>query len=142
MKRAAADEGIARSYKRPLTFVGLLTVLGLIFLLGRVMDLRRQNSPEGRAAAALATEKAANDAAIDMAEMLVKFRLRDPESAQFAGSSVSRINKQEAVCGLVNSKNGYGGMAGDEWFAVKGTDVLLASDGPDAVRRMGQLCGH
>jgi hypothetical protein len=54
---------------------------------------------------------------------LVKSKLRDPGSATFSNiSAQNRIlsdgKTQTIICGLVNSKNGFGGYAGASAFSV------------------------
>ena len=44
------------------------------------------------------------------AEDHVRATLRDPSSARFLGGILYR---HQAVCGIVNAKNGYGGYTGD-----------------------------
>lgn len=60
------------------------------------------------------------------AEDAVKQKLRDPESARFSGES--KCGGSEIVLGRVNSKNGFGGYAGDERFVSDGTTAALISD--------------
>lgn len=62
-----------------------------------------------------------------MAYDAVKARLRDPGSAEFSGVFVSTTG---AVCGLVNSKNGFGGMSGAQRFIVIGNVAVLEEDAP------------
>lgn len=42
--------------------------------------------------------------------------LRDPDSAQFGETRVSRKQGAPVICGTVNSRNGFGGMTGDKRF--------------------------
>jgi hypothetical protein len=61
-----------------------------------------------------------------LVEREVRKQLRDPESAQFSDMrSTALTNGQLAVCGLVNSKNGFGGYGGNEIYAafVEGNEV-------------------
>lgn len=63
-----------------------------------------------------------SDAAmVDRAKHQVRFNLKDPDSAQFRDLYVTRKNRADvdgpvpveiAVCGMVNSRNSLGGMAG------------------------------
>ncbi|EQB03678.1 hypothetical protein L286_11680 [Sphingobium sp. HDIP04] len=57
------------------------------------------------------------------AERLVKSRLRDPSSAEFQHFGNG--------CGLVNAKNGFGGMAGEQGFIVT-SDGVVALQGQSA----------
>lgn len=59
-------------------------------------------------------------------EASVKERLKDPESARFRHPNVNvPVGSIGAIyCGRVNSKNGYGGYAGDaEFAAIFGTSI-------------------
>lgn len=62
--------------------------------------------------------------------VLLKLKLRDPESARFS----LNILKPGAVCGLVNAKNAYGGYAGSEpWLYLPQTgQALLLGEGDSA----------
>lgn len=43
--------------------------------------------------------------------------LRDPESARFTGTRVVRTPEgKDALCGMVNAKNGFGGYTGNDLF--------------------------
>ena len=57
----------------------------------------------------------------------VRHRLRDPESAVFTNMKVNNREVIPVVCGEVNARNGFGGMAGRERFIV-GEKVGLESD--------------
>lgn len=54
----------------------------------------------------------------DAAELSVRSRLRDPDSAQFRKLHATRQAETVYVCGEVNAKNGYGGYDGFEPFYV------------------------
>ena len=97
-----------------------------------------KNSPEGRAEAA----RQQDQFLIELDQGFVQTRLRDPDSAQFMGSRVVRKGGEEGVCGYVNSRNGFGGMAGSEEFAVIGVEVLFASEGREAYNRVDSFCDH
>ena len=49
------------------------------------------------------------------AQRQVKSLLRDPDSARFSGMTVYRA-PAEVVCGYVTSRNGFGGMSGEQRF--------------------------
>lgn len=55
-------------------------------------------------------------------ERLVKARLRDPDSARF--------QHLPGGCGLVNSRNGFGGMSGNQPFVVTAGKAVLREDHP------------
>lgn len=64
-----------------------------------------------------------NDQKILAAKDLVKAKLRDPESAIFSEVTISPLS---AVCGFVNSRNGFGGMGGRSRFIVVKSAYLEA----------------
>jgi hypothetical protein len=51
----------------------------------------------------------ATKADVPVARAALKRSLKDPESARFSGEAF----RPGAICGLVNSKNSYGGYVGD-----------------------------
>lgn len=73
-------------------------------------------------AAGSALAQPSTDRALDA----VRAKLRDPASAVFESVAAGRNDKLQAnragVCGYVNAKNGYGGYAGRQRFAVYLTD--------------------
>jgi hypothetical protein len=80
---------------------------------------------------------------------IVKSRLRDPGSATF--SNISAQNRvltdgktQTIICGLVNSKNGFGGYAGATAFSVfKDIEGKLSLGTIDESNQLGvALDGH
>jgi hypothetical protein len=60
------------------------------------------------------------------AEELVRQRLRDPNSAEFSNVHVipSSLPGRTTVCGIVNARNGFGGMTGPRHFVAGDTVVL------------------
>ena len=54
--------------------------------------------------------------AMEKARKAVRDKLKDPDSARFTNLIRLTNEKSDAVCGLVNSKNSFGGYAGNEWF--------------------------
>jgi len=69
----------------------------------------------------------ATEADAAQGRVLLKLKLRDPESARFSLD----LLKPGAVCGLVNAKNAFGGYSGSEpWLYLPGTgQALLATEG-------------
>jgi hypothetical protein len=60
----------------------------------------------------------------------IKGRLRDPSSAEFSGIITIRAgDKIVGACGIVNSKNGFGGMSGPTRFIGGGTITAIEGDG-------------
>ncbi|MDZ7894172.1 MAG: zinc ribbon domain-containing protein [Sphingobium sp.] len=101
--------------------LGCGTLLIVIFVIAYCSG----NTPERQA-----ETKALMDAAekqVDI-EWAVKARLRDPASAIFKHAPNG--------CGLVNSRNGLGGMTGDQAFIVKDGRVILEEDGKPDFRKL------
>lgn len=71
------------------------------------------------------------------AEAAVKSNLRDPSSAEFSGVRVNVEN--EAVCGSVNAKNGFGGFSGPTAYAYAAGEALL-NDGSQAYQMKSLKC--
>ena len=73
----------------------------------------------------------------------IKSRLRDPDSAQFTEVQVSRKSGVVAICGMVNSKNGFGGMSGPQRFVTGGATAIEGDGTMDAAnfqRAWDMLC--
>jgi hypothetical protein len=49
------------------------------------------------------------------AERNVRESMRDPDSAKFAWSIIGR---QGSICGMVNGRNAFGGMTGNQYFII------------------------
>ncbi|ODU53455.1 MAG: hypothetical protein ABS98_00475 [Lysobacteraceae bacterium SCN 69-48] len=85
------------------------------------------------------------DQAIADAKAAIAMKMKDPESARFAGVVASP--KGGTVCGWVNAKNSYGGYVGYKPFYVMGRfadvrdgdDVALSNRGSFAM--MWRACG-
>lgn len=67
----------------------------------------------------------AEDPFITKAKARVKQQLRDPDSARFSDMKVKMVDGKKAVCGMVNAKNGSGGMTGTLPFAYDGEYASL-----------------
>ncbi len=111
-------------------------VLGALFFLGMPVagsygQAAYEASPEAQRASAQQQADADRDATLDIAKVMVKAELRDPDSAEFTGLRIVMVDRQQAVCGLVNSRNGFGGMAGPTLF------VDLPQEGVGAVSFAG-----
>jgi hypothetical protein len=79
-------------------------------------------------------EELAAYTALASAQTAVKARLKDPGSAEFSSMTVYGQEPSFTVCGLVNAKNGFGGMAGPTPVVVlSGGTVYLGGDDDDAV---------
>lgn len=73
-----------------------------------------------------AKQSVEDDTAIFQAQAQIRALLRDPASAEF--SAVRR--RGGAVCGMVNSRNGFGGMTGPRRF-LAGSYVGIEPAEPD-----------
>ena len=123
---------------------GLKAIAAFVVIAGggvALLKLQYDSSPAGQAVAAKLDQQEADQPLINVAETLVKVRLRDPDSASFTGTKVVRSSGKEAVCGFVNARNGAGGMAGDRWFVVSDSAVYFMDDGADAAQVIETTCG-
>lgn len=61
---------------------------------------------------------------------LVRFKLKDPDSAKFSSVKINWITKELAfVCGEVNGKNSFGGFVGFQRFISAGVaDITFIDD--------------
>lgn len=76
------------------------------------------------------------------AKQLIKQRLRDPGSAEFSSLEVIRVpGRPTVICGLVSSRNGFGGMSGPQRF-ISGDQVLVEETLPPGQmdREWARLC--
>jgi hypothetical protein len=62
----------------------------------------------------------------EVAKDMVRKELRDPDSAQFSDVRVIEASSElpKAICGKINSRNGFGGMAGWQRFIVTETAII------------------
>jgi hypothetical protein len=73
-----------------------------------------------------AKQSVEDDTAVFQAEAQVRTLLRDPASAEFTA-----VRRQAAtVCGLVNSRNGFGAMTGPRRFFASSTITIEPAE-PD-----------
>lgn len=100
-----------------------MLAFGVLVLLILVTLVASCSSGSGDAA----RQSVQNDQIIFAGEDAVRARLRDPGSAEFSNVRVSRKSGVAAVCGYVNARNGFGGMAGRERF-ISGGVVGMESD--------------
>ena len=80
------------------------------------------------------------------AKRAIHAALRDPASARFRNLREVRTPFGAAICGEVNSRNGFGGMTGFIEFVSAG-DVVFVDEGRDIDRLLPQqmiwaYCGH
>ncbi len=64
---------------------------------------------------------------VRLAKRSVEARLLDPESARF-GSVWAGGDSQFVACGMVNSKNRFGGYTGEQFFVAMGSVVVFDAD--------------
>lgn len=69
---------------------------------------------------------ACGDARIENAKKIASEAMRDPSSVQFR--NIAFAESSGAVCGEINSKNGFGGYLGFRRFAVEGDRLWIQSD--------------
>ena len=55
--------------------------------------------------------------------LLIKERLKDPDSAKFRNTFIVRVQGQALLCGEVNSKNSFGGYTGFTRFMMGMTEI-------------------
>ena len=130
----AAAWGLIRPYlnmqRRWFAVAGALFFVGMP-VAGSCGQAAYEASPEGHRARAQQDAYAERDATLEVAKVMVRAELRDPESAEFIDLRIVTVGGEQAVCGLVNSKNGFAGMAGPTPF------VDLPKDGVGAVSFAG-----
>lgn len=126
----------------------LVVLLALLALVVTVVVAKNQadldayqRSPEYKAQVAREADEAHQKMVIDLGQEFVRNRLRDPSSAQFIGSRLVNKRGKEGVCGYVNAKNGFGGMSGNEAFAVIDMLVYLSSEGSASSKEIYSFCG-
>jgi hypothetical protein len=82
---------------------------------------------------------------------LIAKELRDPESARFGSHNAAWQKEHLVVCGWVNSKNGFGGYAGDTKYVARFTegkdkslslDLLRLGDNLDGSLLLSVLCSN
>lgn len=95
--------------------LGLTAVIVILGLALPSVDLQSSSPPSAVSFDSSAELQAAEGQA--RIERLVRARLRDPSSAQFQHFG--------GGCGLVNSRNGFGGMSGNQPFVVGQNDRVV-----------------
>ena len=110
--------------------IGLL--MGILLLIATCSKLDEHHAPSN-----LIPSDAIYSAA---AEKLVRRQLRDPDSATFSDVIVAypNSNGDTIVCGMVNAKNGFGGMVGRKRFIVGRTVILKGPDDVVLEERVGK----
>lgn len=106
--------------------LGVIVALAVLFILSRMVSEPEQASPATSQTASSAMTDAQRDSAwVAEMQLRVKRQLKDPESAQFRNTYVSRKMGVPVVCGEVNSRNGFGGRAGFQRFVAAGDLIAL-----------------
>jgi len=93
------------------------SVLMLVFLFGLVTCVMRDTPSSVSQTNELDSKIAGRDNVLN--------RLRDPDSAVFAGE---RLGENGVLCGQVNAKNGFGGFTGQKRFISSGSGALIEGD--------------
>ena len=103
----------------------LAAVIAALYFASSVM--RKDDPPRAETTAeAAAREDARKDSAwIAEMQLRVKRQLKDPDSAQFRNTYVSRKMGMPVVCGEVNSNNSMGGKSGFQRFVAAGSIIAL-----------------
>lgn len=138
----------SRNYPRA-TLYSILAVMIVAYCFAiKLKNDHYANSPAGKAEAAreaaaskAATEAEWNNAMTEVDLAGLKVWLKDPESAQFTLVRHFKDREKEVTCGYVNSRNGFGGMAGAERFAVNDHKVYLAGYGRKMANEIDKICG-
>jgi len=65
---------------------------------------------------------------IDLGKKIVTGKLKDPESATFKNARVYYNGGATVVCGEVNSRNSFGGMAGFQRFVSAGSNATFLEE--------------
>src|SRR3546814_3038760 len=113
----AVEDSGAIMIKNPVGCLGAIAlgmIVGILLLVATCSKLNERGSGDTNLVPSDAIYKAA-------AEKLVRRQLRDPESAIFSDMYVvgTRPDRSDVGCGTVNSRNGFGGMAGGQRFIVE-----------------------
>lgn len=71
----------------------------------------------------------AEDPLIVKAKVAVRKQLREPGSAKFSNVKIKAGEGKKGVCGMVNAKNGTGGMTGTNFFVYDGEHASILVTG-------------
>lgn len=112
-KKTASSNGAGKAL---LWIIGII-IAGFVLLAG-LGAITKTDKPEG----------ASDFEYIRVNEERIASRLKDPGSAQFRGSVVSRSGGVPVVCGEVNAKNGFGGYTGHQRFVSGGSVQVLETE--------------
>lgn len=99
------------------------TLMGVIALLSMASGMFPQTAEEKLRA----QRDTQQQVRLIRAEQAVKSVLRDPRSATFGTSFIGR---DDAVCGVVNAKNGFGGYTGPQTYMVHQNELRLGATLP------------
>ena len=117
--------------------VVVLGLLSLPFLSYIISSWTSQTA----AAAKADTSAKVNGSVLDDAHAAVQARLRNPGSAQFQYGFIIGTGNNRTVCGIVNTKNDFGGYSGYAPFVYHepSKSVVLARDN-DGAFKVNQSC--
>lgn len=101
----------------------LLALLAVGYMF--ITDIGKEKPKAAPAGQSDQSGKAKESAWIAEMQIRVKGQLKDPDSAQFQNSYISRRTGVPLVCGRVNSNNSYGGKAGYQRFVAAGDIIAI-----------------
>lgn len=106
--------------------LGVIVALAVLFILSRMVSEPEQARPATSQPASSAMTDAQKDSEwVAEMQVRVKAQLKDPGSAQFRNTRVSRRAGSPVVCGEVNSNNSMGGKSGFQRFVAAGSIIAL-----------------
>ena len=133
--RKQAGHGMTRIEKIIVVVLGLLSLPFLSYIISS------WTSQTAAAAKADTSAKVNGSVLLDDAHAAVQARLRNPGSAQFQYGFIIGTGNNRTVCGIVNTKNDFGGYSGYAPFVYHepSKSVVLARDN-DGAFKVNQSC--
>lgn len=123
-------------------FLAAMIVIGMINAFTKSDEQRAAEKNAAANAARIDAIAKRNREFIFVVRYTVKSLLRDPDSAQYRNERVVMAEKEggtDHVCGEVNSRNGFGGMAGYRRFVADEKSVMI-DDGSAKFRKRYRPC--
>jgi len=115
-------------------FKGFIALMILVMLMKAIPDNRSESDKKRSNEQFQALVK------ISTMEETVKTKLKDGDSAKFKDVQYVAKNKGGAVCGYVNSKNGFGAYTGYKSFVGVGKVVFFEDEADDFYKVWNKLC--
>jgi hypothetical protein len=109
-----------------------------ILLLGALGAITVATPLSAQAGPLTPQERAEGEGRVQLAARHFSRVLRDPASAAFRNVFLQRRSGRIEICGEVNARNGFGGLAGYQPFAVVRDEVYLPGSGADFT----YVCGN